>query len=54
MAKCFGGAGGTVMTLVGHFEPSITGVLAERSWSRDRFQGELLFAILDQAVPTEG
>jgi hypothetical protein len=43
------------MTLTGHFEPSLTGVLAVRYfWSRDRFQGKRMFAILDQVVPTKG
>jgi hypothetical protein len=34
----YGGAGGIVMIVCDHFEPSITGVLAvSGNWSRDRF-----------------
>ena len=37
-----------------HFEPSVTGVPAVAAWSRDRFQGERSFAILDHVAPTRG
>ena len=42
------------MTFSGHFEPSVTGVPAVGFWSRDRFQGERSFAILDHVAPTRG
>ena len=42
------------MIVADHFEPSVTGVPADALWSRDRFQGEYSFAILDHVAPTRG
>jgi len=42
------------MTLVGHFEPSLTGVLAIRRFLGPETGFKATIAILDQVVPTMG